>query len=157
MPALALGGTVEVDFFCGTHQDCDGPLDVKLARAKTHLRDKYAWVGVLENLSDSLLLLQKLLPDFFGTMDAGYWGQEVIQPSGQSGPDRMQDPGAPEPTPDTIARMRRDPLTAAEFELYDYAKTILECKMRGCGIQPGGGAQSSTSSSTRADSNVSTV
>ena len=58
-PAGALGGTVEIDFLCGTDPVCGTELTpAKFERAKANLRDNYAWVGILENMPDSLRLLQ---------------------------------------------------------------------------------------------------
>jgi len=70
-PTTALGGTVMVDFLCGTDEVCTPELTPgKLQRAKDNLRDEYLWVGVLENMEDSLHLLQTLLPGFFGGIAA---------------------------------------------------------------------------------------
>ena len=128
MPPLALGGTVGIDFFCGTHADCDGPLEEKLKRAKANLRDMYTWVGILERLQESLRLLQRLLPDEFGAMDATKWSDRVYQPEGAGGKAN----GTDVPTPATLARMKAHPLRAAEYDLYHFAENLLDCKLRAC-------------------------
>ena len=149
-PADALGGTVELDFMCGTHADCaDGqPIALKSARALRNLRDSYLWVGVLERMHDSLRLLQTLLPEYFGHMDAGYWANANFQPdhvaSEHGAPDSSEPPaaappgGSAPPSAETIAIMRRDPHMSAEFELYERANDVLSCKLQGCGLAEAG-------------------
>ena len=137
MPELALGGTVGIDFICGTHSDCDGALNVKLERAKANLRDNYLWVGILERLPESLSLLQKLLPDQFGAMDAQKWSDRVYQPDGQESGERAGSADAPEPTEATLSQMKADPRTAAEYNLYDFAEQLLGCKLRACSLDTG--------------------
>ena len=150
-PADALGGTVELDFMCGTHADCaEGqPIEVKSARALRNLRDSYLWVGVLERLQDSLRLLQVLLPEYFGHMNASYWANAHFQPdhvaSEHGAPAASEAPaavpigGSAPPSAETIAIMRRDPHMRAEFELYERANDVLNCKLQGCGLAGGGG------------------
>ena len=150
-PADALGGTVELDFMCGTHADCadDQPIEVKFSRALRNLRDSYLWVGVLERLQDSLRLLQTLLPEYFGHMNASHWAHAHFQPdhvaSEHGAPASSEDPaaaptgGSAPPSAETIAIMRRDPHMRAEFELYERANDVLNCKLQGCGLAGGGG------------------
>ena len=134
MPELALGGTVGIDFLCGMHEDCDGTLSAKLERAKANLRDNYLWVGILERLPESLRLLQKLLPQQFGAMDAQKWSDRIYQPDGQESGERAGAADAPEPTEVTLSRMKADPRTAAEYELYEFAERLLDCKLRACSL-----------------------
>ena len=139
-PISALGGTVEIDFLCGTDDVCGEQLSpAKLQRAKDNLRDKYEWVGVLENMDDSLRLLQHLLPDMFGSMNATFWSTQHIAPDGGSPSKEVP------PREATLAKMRQDEYLAAEYELYDYAKEVLDCKLRGCGLQSQGQSASASS------------
>ena len=105
----------------------------KLQRAKDNLRDRYLWVGVLESMPDSLELLQKLLPDYFGTMNATYWGNQHVAPDG--GDPAAESGSSPRPTETTLTKMREDSYLAAEYELYDFARDVLDCKLEACGLQ----------------------
>jgi dermatan/chondrotin sulfate uronyl 2-O-sulfotransferase UST len=128
-PAGALGGTVEIDFLCGTDPVCGTELTpAKFERAKANLRDNYSWVGILENMPDSLRLLQTLLPEMFGGMNASAWAERHIAPDGGN------PTTSPMPSDQTLTVMRNGDLLA-EYELYDYAKTLLDCKLRACGLQ----------------------
>ena len=63
-------------------------------------------------------------------MDANHWANQHIAPDGGN-----TTVGAAQPTEATLAKMRADEYLAAEYELYDYAKTLLDCKLRACGLQ----------------------
>ena len=113
----------------------------KLQRAKDNLRDKYLWVGVLERLSDSLQLLQRLLPEYFGPMDANYWATQHVEPAGSSAS------GHAPPSEETLRRMRDEPSLRAEYQLYDDANNLLDCKLRACMSEEAASSQSSQASS----------
>ena len=106
----------------------------KLQRAKDNLRDRYLWVGVLESMPDSLELLQKLLPDYFGTMNATYWFPQYV-PAPDGGDPAAESGASPRPTETTLTKMREDSYLAAEYELYDFARDVLDCKLEACGLQ----------------------
>lgn len=129
-----------IDFTCGMHPDCRGSLAAKLARAKANVRDKYAWVGILERLPESLVALQWELPDLFGDMPR-IWrhAKEKVLPGNERSARKAMLPGRPGrrlatagplPTQQTIERMQRKRETAAEVELYEHAVELLECKLR---------------------------
>ena len=141
-PADAMGGTVGVDFLCGTSHECapEQPIEQRLERARANLRDEYLWVGVLERLSDSLQLLQRLLPDYFGPMDADYWATQHVEPAGASAS------GHAPPSAETLRRMRDDPSLRAEYQLYDDANNLLDCKLRACMSEEAASSQSSKAS-----------
>ena len=67
-------------------------------------------------------------------VDAAYWAAKHVEPAGAREPGSH---GAPPPTEATLAIMRSDPMLRAEFELYDFANDVLDCKLRACGIVPG--------------------
>ena len=62
--------SLQTEFFCGLDQECTRPLDasVALSKAKQNLREKFAVVGVLEDLSGSLKVLQARLPTYFDSI-----------------------------------------------------------------------------------------
>ena len=137
----ALGGSVTLDFLCGTTAPCAAtrPLADRLSHAMANLRDKYLWVGVVERLSDSLRVLQRLLPDFFGTVTAENWGRKEFKPDGTQS-DRQRSTAKTRArnrtdsrgviAPETAERMRRQPEMAAELALYACAVELLDCRLR---------------------------
>ncbi|XP_043076468.1 uronyl 2-sulfotransferase-like [Puntigrus tetrazona] len=54
-----------IPYFCGQHPQCREPGLWALETAKRNVLDHYLLVGVLEELEDVLLLLERLLPHFF--------------------------------------------------------------------------------------------
>nr|XP_046228495.1 uronyl 2-sulfotransferase a isoform X1 [Scatophagus argus] len=54
-----------IPFFCGQHPQCREPGVWALERAKQNVMENYLLVGILEELEDVLLLLERLLPHYF--------------------------------------------------------------------------------------------
>ncbi|KAG5265793.1 hypothetical protein AALO_G00246440 [Alosa alosa] len=54
-----------IPYFCGQHPQCREPSEWALEKAKQNVLEHYLLVGVLEELEDVLLLLERLLPHFF--------------------------------------------------------------------------------------------
>ncbi|XP_072051962.1 uronyl 2-sulfotransferase-like [Amphiura filiformis] len=54
-----------VPFFCGQHKDCKFPSLWALNQAINNVEENYLFVGILEELEDSLRVLEKLLPSMF--------------------------------------------------------------------------------------------
>ncbi|KAK1793329.1 hypothetical protein P4O66_011711 [Electrophorus voltai] len=54
-----------IPYFCGQHPQCREPSLWALQKAKENVLEHYLLVGVLEELQDVLLLLERLLPHFF--------------------------------------------------------------------------------------------
>ncbi|XP_028823805.1 uronyl 2-sulfotransferase-like isoform X2 [Denticeps clupeoides] len=54
-----------VPYFCGQHPQCREPGPWALERAKQNVVENFLLVGVLEELEDVLLLLERLLPHYF--------------------------------------------------------------------------------------------
>jgi len=136
-PDPAMGGTVEIDFLCGTRDECEelGLTEAKYQRALSNLRDNYMYVGILEHIRDSLELLQHILPNFFGHMDAPWWATQHLAPDGT--PLNMTDEAIKNPSPSeaTLAKMKDDPVMVAEFKLYQHSKEKFECQMRACDMK----------------------
>ena len=54
-------------WFCGMSTDCEYPPSlVTLEMAKRHVFHEYLYVGVMEDMHNSLSMMQHLLPGFFG-------------------------------------------------------------------------------------------
>ncbi|KAM9840209.1 uronyl 2-sulfotransferase a isoform 1-T1 [Aulostomus maculatus] len=54
-----------IPYFCGQHPKCREPGTWALERAKQNVLENYLLVGILEELEDVLLLLERLLPHYF--------------------------------------------------------------------------------------------
>uniref|UniRef100_A0A3Q3ADM3 Uronyl 2-sulfotransferase n=1 Tax=Kryptolebias marmoratus TaxID=37003 RepID=A0A3Q3ADM3_KRYMA len=59
-----------IPYFCGQHPQCREPGVWALERAKQNVLENYLLVGILEELEDVLLMLERLLPHYFsGVLD----------------------------------------------------------------------------------------
>lgn len=59
-----------IPYFCGQHPKCRDPGEWALERAKQNVNENFLLVGILEELEDVLLLLERFLPHYFkGVMD----------------------------------------------------------------------------------------
>ncbi|XP_008395974.1 uronyl 2-sulfotransferase a isoform X1 [Poecilia reticulata] len=59
-----------IPYFCGQHPKCREPGVWALERAKQNVLENYLLVGILEELEDVLLMLERLLPHYFsGVLD----------------------------------------------------------------------------------------
>nr|XP_014349730.1 PREDICTED: uronyl 2-sulfotransferase-like [Latimeria chalumnae] len=54
-----------IPFFCGQHPKCREPGLWALERAKQNVNENFLLVGILEELEDVLLILERLLPHYF--------------------------------------------------------------------------------------------
>ncbi|XP_035474190.1 uronyl 2-sulfotransferase a isoform X1 [Scophthalmus maximus] len=54
-----------IPYFCGQHPQCREPGVWALERAKQNVLETYLLVGILEELEDVLLMLERLLPHYF--------------------------------------------------------------------------------------------
>lgn len=133
------GGRTLVPFFCGQGEVCkrSGAVDMSpdnvtyaLNVARTNLENHYAWVGVLEMFTASLVLLKQRLPGYFAGMDATFWSDKHFNTQDDHS-NRFHKP----PTDETIAYMRAHSSVKEDFELYDYAKNLLVCRLDACGIE----------------------
>lgn len=135
-----LGGTTLTNFLCGTDEAClkDKASDEKVANAKANILQNYRLVMILENMEDSLNALQTIYPDLFGGMDAKWWSEQHNMPDGGSLEEEHtahEDPI----TDETVQTLLAQPETRAEYEVYDFAKKVLQCKLKACGISSAAG------------------
>ena len=94
-----------------------------------HMRERYVWIGILERLEDSLRLLARLLPSYFGKMAVERAAREHVRPrSNASGYSY-----AP-PSEATLAKLRIE--NANDLRLYAYAVELLDCRLATCSIPP---------------------
>ncbi|XP_063299399.1 uronyl 2-sulfotransferase [Pelobates fuscus] len=54
-----------IPYFCGQHPKCRDPGEWALERAKQNVNENFLLVGILEELEDVLLLLERFLPHYF--------------------------------------------------------------------------------------------
>ncbi|XP_075410523.1 uronyl 2-sulfotransferase [Tenrec ecaudatus] len=54
-----------IPYFCGQHPRCREPGEWALERAKVNVNENFLLVGILEELEDVLLLLERFLPHYF--------------------------------------------------------------------------------------------
>ncbi|XP_066536408.1 uronyl 2-sulfotransferase isoform X3 [Hoplias malabaricus] len=66
-----------IPYFCGQHPQCREPSMWALQKAKENVLERYLLVGVLEELEDVLLLLERLLPHFFSDVLSIYKSPDV--------------------------------------------------------------------------------
>ncbi|XP_070579118.1 uronyl 2-sulfotransferase-like [Ptychodera flava] len=59
------GGFIIIPYFCGHEPACHVPSRWALERAKRNVIVKYAFVGILEDFDSTLLVLEKIFPQFF--------------------------------------------------------------------------------------------
>uniref|UniRef100_A0A4W3HRG7 Uronyl 2-sulfotransferase n=1 Tax=Callorhinchus milii TaxID=7868 RepID=A0A4W3HRG7_CALMI len=65
-----------IPYFCGQHPKCRDPGEWALQRAKDNMNENYLLVGILEELEDVLLLLERLLPHYFKDASSIYHSPE---------------------------------------------------------------------------------
>ncbi|KAL1528261.1 hypothetical protein AB1Y20_009618 [Prymnesium parvum] len=119
-------------WFCGQLPLCKvpdpQPLPVRLRalhRAMHNVRHAYAWVGVLEQFEESLALLVRLLPSYFGGLHVAQAAREHARPSNISS-------SAPQPSRETLHKIAME--NENDIRLYRYISNLLECRLQQCGI-----------------------
>ncbi|XP_072360965.1 uronyl 2-sulfotransferase a isoform X4 [Scyliorhinus torazame] len=68
-----------IPYFCGQHPKCRDPGEWALQKAKENLNENYLLVGILEELEDVLLLLERLLPHYFKDASAVYHSADAAR------------------------------------------------------------------------------
>ncbi|XP_070576835.1 uronyl 2-sulfotransferase-like [Ptychodera flava] len=59
------GGFLVVPYFCGQEPACQKPSRWALEKAKQNVVEKFAFVGILEDFNSTLIVLEKMFPQFF--------------------------------------------------------------------------------------------
>ncbi len=127
-------------WFCGHRTECAGadpqPAAARrsaLRRALATLRQDYVWVGILERLEDSLRLLARVLPAFFGNLAVERAAREHVRP--RSNASAYAYTGATQATLQKLALENEN-----DLRLYLSAVRLLRCRMQSCGLTSTGGA-----------------
>ncbi|XP_017555189.1 uronyl 2-sulfotransferase isoform X1 [Pygocentrus nattereri] len=81
-----------IPYFCGQHPQCREPSLWALQKAKENVLEHYLLVGVLEELEDVLLLLERLLPHFFSDVLNIYKSPEYRKLGNMTGTVHKQTP-----------------------------------------------------------------
>jgi len=129
-------------FFCGQESAClaadpqpAARRHEALVKALGNLESRYVWVGVLERFEDSLVLLSRLLPAYFGALRAKLDSQEHVRPTNS----------APYPAPSSSTLDKISAENRNDLELYRHALSRLDCQLQWC--RGGGSAPASLSTS----------
>ncbi|XP_077992586.1 uronyl 2-sulfotransferase-like [Glandiceps talaboti] len=66
------GGFLIIPYFCGHEPACQKPSRWALERAQMNVLEKFAFVGVLEDFNSTLIILERMFPQFFSGMFRTY-------------------------------------------------------------------------------------
>ncbi|XP_048858298.1 uronyl 2-sulfotransferase a [Brienomyrus brachyistius] len=81
-----------IPYFCGQHPQCREPGLWALERAKQNVLENFLLVGVLEELEDTLLLLERFLPHYFTGVLSIYKSPDYRKIGNLTGTVRKQTP-----------------------------------------------------------------
>ncbi len=87
----------------------------------------YVWVGVLERFEDSVRLLSRLLPSFFGGIAVERAAREHARPDSKYKP-----PAYRTPLRSTLQKIAAE--NANDITLYRLAVRLLDCRLAQCGL-----------------------
>ena len=105
-------------WFCGMSPDCEYPPSSKtLEMANKHVAHEYLYVGLMEDMHNSLKMMQFLLPDFFGFDHK--WDDPEENTSGRE-----------TTSAETLQLITN--ANALDLELYDYIKRLHRVRVREC-------------------------
>ncbi|XP_067845441.1 uronyl 2-sulfotransferase a isoform X2 [Heptranchias perlo] len=120
-----------IPYFCGQHPKCRDPGEWALQRAKDNMNENYLLVGILEELEDVLLLLERLLPHYFKDASAVYHSAEYRKLGNGTITVKKQVP-SPEALQMLYQRMRY------EYDFYNYVKDQFHLLKRKFGLKTQG-------------------
>ena len=127
-------------WFCGHDRACAGaePQPARAREASVRLAMRrlavdYLWVGVLERLEDSLRLLAKLLPHYFGGLAVERVARERRRPRTNASAY-----GYPEPSAETLHKIAVE--NENDVRLYRFALRLLDCRLGSCAVPTGDAA-----------------
>ena len=118
-------------WFCGQGASCATDRRAALRQARKNLRDEYTWVGILERFEESLVLLARLIPAYFGGMDIRRAAREHIRPRARSGGRGAAAAAAYDP-PNNATLHKLHMENANDAQLYRFAVELLDCRLRRC-------------------------
>ncbi|XP_041461758.1 uronyl 2-sulfotransferase-like, partial [Lytechinus variegatus] len=121
-----------IPFFCGHDPRCRIPGEWALKRAIENVKKHYVAVGILEELQDSLQVLEKVLPNMFkGALDSFLRFEQIAQSNKSSvGVTKYkQKPSA------KTALYVRNVLMKYEYQFYNWIKDRLHQQMTNLGIK----------------------
>uniref|UniRef100_A0A3B3UVJ5 Uronyl 2-sulfotransferase n=1 Tax=Poecilia latipinna TaxID=48699 RepID=A0A3B3UVJ5_9TELE len=117
-----------IPYFCGQHPKCREPGVWALERAKQNVLENYLLVGILEELEDVLLMLERLLPHYFsGVLDI-YKSPEYRKMGNLTGTVRKHTPTL-EALQVLYHRMRY------EYEFYDFIRDQFHLMKKKIGLR----------------------
>nr|XP_021328743.1 uronyl 2-sulfotransferase-like isoform X2 [Danio rerio] len=119
-----------IPYFCGQHPQCREPGLWALETAKQNVLDHYLLVGVLEELEDVLLLLERLLPHFFSDVLNIYRSPEYRKLGNLTGTVRKQ---SPNPEALRVLHQRME----YEYRFYQFIRAQFHQTKRKIGLKSG--------------------
>ncbi|XP_064196532.1 uronyl 2-sulfotransferase a isoform X2 [Anguilla rostrata] len=117
-----------IPYFCGQHPQCREPGLWALERAKQNVLENFLLVGVLEELEDVLLLLERLLPHFFTDVLSIYKSPDYRKMGNMTGTVRKQTPSL-EALQTLYQRMRY------EYDFYNFVREQFHLTKRKIGLK----------------------
>uniref|UniRef100_A0A8C8VN77 Uronyl 2-sulfotransferase n=1 Tax=Pelusios castaneus TaxID=367368 RepID=A0A8C8VN77_9SAUR len=117
-----------IPYFCGQHPRCREPGDWALERAKLNVNENFLLVGILEELEDVLLLLERFLPHYFKDVLGIYKDPEHRKLGNLTVTVKKTTP-SPEAIQILYQRMRY------EYEFYHYVKEQFHLLKRKFGLK----------------------
>ncbi|XP_039271706.2 uronyl 2-sulfotransferase-like [Styela clava] len=105
-------------YFCGFDEICNHPSQESADLAKRHINQNYVLIGLLEDFENTLLLLQRLLPEYF--LDA------VSQWKKNSRTSTITKTKKHEVLSDEAIKILKSKDMKYEYEVYNYAKKKFE-------------------------------
>lgn len=117
-----------IPYFCGQHPRCREPGVWALERAKQNVLENYLLVGILEELEDVLVLLERLLPHYFtGVLDI-FKSPHFMKMGNMTGTVRKHTPTL-EALQVLYHRMRY------EYEFYDFVRNQFHLTKKKIGLK----------------------
>uniref|UniRef100_A0A8C0N9G8 Uronyl 2-sulfotransferase n=2 Tax=Canis lupus familiaris TaxID=9615 RepID=A0A8C0N9G8_CANLF len=117
-----------IPYFCGQHPRCREPGEWALERAKLNVNENFLLVGILEELEDVLLLLERFLPHYFKGVLSIYKDPEHRKLGNMTVTVKKTVP-SPEAVQILYQRMRY------EYEFYHYVKEQFHLLKRKFGLK----------------------
>uniref|UniRef100_A0A3P9KQ97 Uronyl 2-sulfotransferase n=1 Tax=Oryzias latipes TaxID=8090 RepID=A0A3P9KQ97_ORYLA len=117
-----------IPYFCGQHPQCREPGVWALERAKQNVLENYLIVGILEELEEVLLMLERLLPHYFAGVLNIYKSPEYKKMGNMTGTVRKQTPSL-EALKVLYHRMRY------EYEFYNFIRDQFHLMKKKIGLK----------------------